>query len=333
MPLVEVVTEPVIASAEHAADFMRSLHRLVRWLDVSEADMEKGQLRCDANVSIRPRGATALGTRTELKNINSFRFVQHAIDHEIARQVRIVEGGGRVERETRLWDAELGRSASMRGKEEANDYRYFPDPDLPPLVVTEDAIARATLALPVLPAARFARYQQLGVSADDARTLVSDRALADFYDAGCAALGTAAARAGKPLASWLLVELIGKLHGDARALGDSPVTAAGLAGLVALVDDGTLSGKLAKEVFAEAYASGDAPADIASRKGLRQITDVAELGKAVDEVIAGSPKQVQTYRGGKDQLLGYFVGAVMKATSGRANPALVTQLLKDRLKP
>jgi aspartyl-tRNA(Asn)/glutamyl-tRNA(Gln) amidotransferase subunit B len=247
--------------------------------------------------------------------------------------VRIVDGGGRVERETRLWDGELGRSASLRGKEEANDYRYFPDPDLPPLVVAEAVIAAARAALPELPAARFARYQhELGVPVDDARTLINDRALADFYDAGCAALGGAAARCGKMLASWLLVELVGALHADGKQLGESRISAQALAGLVALIDDGTLSGKLAKDVFADAYASGEAPAGVAARRGLRQITDRAELTAVVDACISASPKQVETYRAGKEQLLGFFVGAVMKATAGRANPALVTELLKARLK-
>jgi aspartyl-tRNA(Asn)/glutamyl-tRNA(Gln) amidotransferase subunit B len=332
VPLVEVVTDPVIGSADDAADFMRSLHRLVRWLEVSEADMEKGQLRCDANVSIRPRGSATLGTRTELKNINSFRFVHHAIEHEIARQVRIVEAGGRVERETRLWDAELGQSAPLRSKEEANDYRYFPDPDLPPLAVPAARIDSVRAALPELPSARFARYQrELAIPADDARTLVGDRALAEFFDAGCAKLA-AAAKTGRMLASWLLVELIAALRADGRALADSPVTPAGLAGLVDLIDDGTLSGKLAKEVFAEAYRSREMPAEVASRRGLKQISDPAELSAVIDRVLSAHPTQVETYRAGKEQLLGFFVGAVMKATTGRANPAATTALLRERLK-
>jgi aspartyl-tRNA(Asn)/glutamyl-tRNA(Gln) amidotransferase subunit B len=332
VPLVEVVTEPVIGSADDAADFMRSLHRLVRWLEVSEADMEKGQLRCDANVSIRPRGSATLGTRTELKNINSFRFVQHAIEHEIARQVRIVEAGGRVERETRLWDADLGQSAPLRSKEEANDYRYFPDPDLPPLAVRAARIDATRAALPELPSARFVRYQRdLAIPADDARTLINDRALAEFFDAACAALGNPA-KAGRMLASWLLVELVAALRVDYRTLADSPVTPAGLAGLVNLIDDGTLSGKLAKDVFAEAYRSKQMPADVASRRGLKQISDPAELSAVIDRVLSANPTQVETYRAGKEQLLGFFVGAVMKATSGRANPAATTALLRERLK-
>jgi aspartyl-tRNA(Asn)/glutamyl-tRNA(Gln) amidotransferase subunit B len=333
VPLVEVVTEPVIGSAEAAADFMRSLHRLVRWLDVSEADMEKGQLRCDANVSIRPRGSHELGTRTELKNINSFRFVQHAIEHEIARQIRIVEAGGRIERETRLWDAQLGQSATMRSKEEANDYRYFPDPDLPPLVVADSTVDAVRRALPELPEARYRRYQRdLAVPADDARTLVGDRALADYYDAACTALGAAASRAGRMLASWLLVELVGALHADGRTIAASPLPPAALASLVALIDDATLTGKLAKDVFAEAFRTGEAPAAVVSRRGLRQINDPVELGAIVDRVIAAHPTQAETYRSGKDQLLGFLVGAVMKETKGCANPAVTSALLRERLR-
>jgi aspartyl-tRNA(Asn)/glutamyl-tRNA(Gln) amidotransferase subunit B len=307
---------------------MRSLHRLVRWLDVSEADMEKGQMRCDANVSIRPRGARELGTRTELKNINSFRFVQHAIEHEILRQTRIVDGGGRVARETRLWDAQLGQSASLRSKEEANDYRYFPDPDLPLLVLTDAAVDAATRALPELPHARFVRYLAAGATADEARTLVGDRALADYYDAAAAA---APARAAKLCANWLLSELLGALHADGCDIADSPLPPASLAALVALVDDGTLSGKLAKEVFADAYRTGDAPGAIVEKRGLRQISDPGELGAVIDRVLAANRTQVDTYRAGKTQLFGFFVGAVMKETTGRANPALASELLRARL--
>jgi aspartyl-tRNA(Asn)/glutamyl-tRNA(Gln) amidotransferase subunit B len=328
VPLVEVVTEPCIASADDAAEFMRSLHRLVRWLDVSEADMEKGQMRCDANVSIRPRGARELGTRTELKNINSFRFVQHAIEHEILRQTRIVDGGGRVARETRLWDAQLGQSASLRSKEEANDYRYFPDPDLPLLVLTDAAVDAATRALPELPHARFVRYLAAGATADEARTLVGDRALADYYDAAAAA---APARAAKLCANWLLSELLGALHADGCDIADSPLPPASLAALVALVDDGTLSGKLAKEMFADAYRTGDAPGAIVEKRGLRQISDPGELGAVIDRVLAANRTQVDTYRAGKTQLFGFFVGAVMKETTGRANPALASELLRARL--
>jgi aspartyl-tRNA(Asn)/glutamyl-tRNA(Gln) amidotransferase subunit B len=330
VPLVEVVTEPEITSAEEAAEFMRSLHRLVRWLEISEADMEKGQMRCDANVSVRMRGEDRLGTRTELKNINSFRFVQNAIEHEIARQIRILESGGRITRETRLWDAQAGTSASMRSKEEANDYRYFPDPDLPPLVVHGDTMATILASLPELPAARFRRYiAQHGVAPDDARTLVSDRALAEFFDATLAAHPTETS--GKPIANWMLTELLGALNADSRHISDSPMQPATLSQLVKLIEDGTISGKIGKEVFAESYKTGEAPAAIVESKGLQQISDEAALWEIIDRVVTANPKQAKDYAGGKDGLFGFFVGQVMKQTQGRANPVMTSDLLHKRL--
>ncbi|MEO8700421.1 MAG: Asp-tRNA(Asn)/Glu-tRNA(Gln) amidotransferase subunit GatB [Kofleriaceae bacterium] len=330
VPLVEVVSEPMLTSAEEAAEFMRSLHRLVRWLEISEADMEKGQLRCDANVSVRLRGEDRLGTRTELKNINSFRFVQNAVDHEIARQLRIVDGGGRVERETRLWDADAGQSASLRSKEEANDYRYFPDPDLPPLVVDADMMGGILRTLPELPAARFERYQAvLGVSADDARTLVSDRALADYFDA----LNTAhpGDSSGRTLANWMLTELLGALNADGKDITQSPMSPATLSALVVLVENGTISGKIGKEVFAESYTSGGAPLAIVERRGVQQISDEAVLWEVVDRVVTANVRQAEGYAAGKDGLFGFFVGAVMKETGGRANPSITADLLHKRL--
>ncbi|HEY5921424.1 MAG TPA: Asp-tRNA(Asn)/Glu-tRNA(Gln) amidotransferase subunit GatB, partial [Kofleriaceae bacterium] len=258
VPLVEVVSAPELTSAEEAAEFMRALHRLVRWLDISEADMEKGQMRCDANVSIRLRGEDRLGTRTELKNINSFRFVQNAVEHEIARQIRIVEGGGRVTRETRLWDADAGTSASMRSKEEANDYRYFPDPDLPPLVVDGATMMNILRSLPELPAARFKRYvEQLGLSPDDARTLIGDRALAEYFDLVCKV--HPGGRSGRMIANWLLHELLGALNADGKDIAQSPMVPATLSELIRLVEDGTISGKIGKEIFEESYKTGEAP--------------------------------------------------------------------------
>jgi aspartyl-tRNA(Asn)/glutamyl-tRNA(Gln) amidotransferase subunit B len=330
VPLVEVVSEPMLTSAEEAAEFMRSLHRLVRWLDISEADMEKGQLRCDANVSVRLRGEDRLGTRTELKNINSFRFVQNAVDHEIARQLRIVDGGGRVDRETRLWDAEAGQSAPLRSKEEANDYRYFPDPDLPPLVVDATMMGGILQSLPELPAARFARYQTVhGVAPDDARTLVSDRALADYFDA----LSTAhpGDSSGRTLANWMLTELLGALNADGKDISQSPMTPQTLSALVVLVENGTISGKIGKEIFTESYTSGEAPLKIVERRGVQQISDEAVLWEVVDRVVKANPKQAEGYAAGKDGLFGFFVGAVMKETQGRANPGITSDLLRKRL--
>jgi aspartyl-tRNA(Asn)/glutamyl-tRNA(Gln) amidotransferase subunit B len=307
VPLVEVVTAPELTSSEEAAEFMRSLHRLVRWLEISEADMEKGQLRCDANVSVRLRDEDRLGTRTELKNINSFKFVQNAIDHEIARQLRLIDSGGLVQRETRLWDAALGQSAPMRSKEEANDYRYFPDPDLPPLVVDGGTMANILRALPELPAARFERYRKMqNLSADDARTLVGDRALADYYDL---AIKAHPGDTGRTIANWILTELLGALNAGGITVAQSPMPPERLAALVVLVETGLISGKIGKEIFEESYRTGEEPAAIVQRH----------------------QKQAEEYASGKDGLFGFFVGQVMKETQGRANPVMATDLLHKRL--
>jgi aspartyl-tRNA(Asn)/glutamyl-tRNA(Gln) amidotransferase subunit B len=335
IPLVEVVTAPELASAEEAAELMRSLHRLVRWLEISEADMEKGQMRCDANVSVRRRGEDRLGTRTELKNINSFRFVHKAIEHEILRQVRILESGGRVIQETRLWDAMGGVSFPMRSKEDANDYRYFPDPDLPPLVVDTAMMGAVLKALPELPGARFERYQaQLGVSPDDARTLVSERALSEFFEAAVAARRPDAAprERGRAVANWLLTELLGALNSDERGIEDAPLGPRALAELVDLIEDGTISGKIGKEVFEACYASGESPAEFVESKGLRQISNEAELLAVIEQVLNKNAKQAADYRAGKETLFGFFVGQIMKATGGRANPQLASELLSRVLK-
>lgn len=335
VPLVEVVTAPELTSAEEAAELMRSLHRLVRWLDVSEADMEKGQLRCDANVSIRRRGEDRLGTRTELKNINSFRFVQNAIEHEIARQVRLVDGGGRVVRETRLWDASIGQSAPMRSKEQVDDYRYFPDPDLPALVVDGALMTGILRGLPELPVARYQHYQrEHGISPDDARTLISDRALAEYFEAAVAAHpgpAQAGTSSGRMLANWMLTELLGALNAEGKDISESPMPAATLSALVVLVENGTISGKIGKEIFEESFRTGEPPLAIVERRGVQQISDEAVLGPIVERVVAANPKQAEGFRGGKDSLFGFFVGQVMKETQGRANPILTSELLHKRL--
>jgi aspartyl-tRNA(Asn)/glutamyl-tRNA(Gln) amidotransferase subunit B len=307
---------------------MRSLHRLVRWLGVSEADMEKGQLRCDANVSVRPRGASEYGTRTELKNINSFRFVHRAIEHELVRQIRILESGGAVERETRLWDAAAGRSESMRSKEEVSDYRYFPDPDLPPLVV-DDAMTEAIAAgLPELPAARLERFvRAYGLSFEEAYHLTSERELSDFLDAAVAVRGDPALA--RPLAGWIGGELTALLAG--RPIGASPIAADALAELVALVHDGAISGKQAKEVFATMASGGERAAAIVERLGMKQISDEGALLPLAEKIVADNPKQAAQYRAGKDGLLGFFVGQLIKATGGQANPALASALMKRLL--
>ena len=332
IPLVEVVTAPELTSSEEAAEFMRSLHRLVRWLEISEGDMEKGQLRCDANVSVRLRGEDRLGTRTELKNINSFRFVQNAIDHEIARQLRLIDGGGRVERETRLWDADLGQSSPMRTKEEANDYRYFPDPDLPPLVVDGELMGGVLRSLPELPISRFERYVRFhGLAADDARTLIGERGLADYFNTAVKA--HPGERSGRTIANWMLSELLGALNaaGDRRDISQSPLPPERLTALVVLVETGTISGKIGKEVFEEAYRTGEEPAAIVERRGVQQISDEAALWAIVERVVVANPRQVQEFQSGKDGIFGFFVGAVMKETQGRANPVITTDLLHRRL--
>ena len=336
--LVEVVSAPEMHSSEQAAEFMRTLARLVRWLDISEADMEKGQLRCDANVSVRLRGEDRLGTRTELKNINSFKFVQNAIDHEIARQLRMIDRGERIVQETRLWDADAGTSAPMRSKETAEDYRYFPDPDLPPLVVDGALMAATLSSLPELPAARYARYiEGHGVAPDDARVLVSDRALAEFFDAAVEAhpgalLGEGVSTAGRTLANWMLGELLGALNASGLAIGESPLTPQHLAELVQLVEDGTISGKIGKSVFEESFRTGETPGSVVARLGLTQISDEGALWEIVNRVVAANPKQAEDYTvRGKDGLFGFFVGQVMRQTEGRANPTITSDLLHKRL--
>ena len=318
VPLIEVVSEPDLFSADEAAEYMRTLRQLCRWLDISGGDMEKGQLRCDANVSLRPAGSDVLGTRAELKNINSFKFVHHAIEHEIARQARILDSGGEVAQETRLWDAVAGVSHSMRSKEEAMDYRYFPDPDLPPLAVDESVVARVRAALPELPSARRARYRAAGLSDEDARQLTADRAVADRFDAALAAHGGGASAA-KPIANWILSE---------KDPAHSTVAVEHVAQLVRLIEDGTISGPIAKEVWPEMASSGEAPASIVERRGLVQVRDESAIAAVCAEVVAANPGEAASYRAGKAQLIGFFVGQVMKKTGGRADPKLVNQVLR-----
>lgn len=331
VPLCEVVSEPDIRSPEEAAEYMRALRQLVRYLGISDGDMEKGQLRCDANVSVRPAGQEALGTRAELKNINSFRFVQHAIEHEIARQIRLLESGGQVVQETRLWDADAGVSRAMRSKEEANDYRYLPDPDLPEVIVSEQHLNDIRARVPELPMTRCRRYlRDYGLSEDDARTLLGERTMAEFFDAAVAASGPA--RRAKLIANWMQSELLRALNRDGRSVTECPIKPEHLAELVGLIADDTISGKIAKEVFADMYASGEAPSAVVERKGLRQITDVSALEAVAREIIAENGKQAEAYRAGKHKLMGFFVGQVMRATRGKANPKLVNEVLKRLLR-
>ena len=322
VPLIEVVSEPDLYSAEEAAEYMRTLRQLCRWLDITGGDMEKGQLRCDANVSLRAAGSDELGTRAELKNINSFKFVHHAIEHEMARQARILDQGGEVVQETRLWDAVAGMSHSMRSKEEAMDYRYFPDPDLPPLAVDDETVARARASLPELPAVRRARYRgELALSDEDARQLTAERAVADRFDAALAAHG-GGRPAAKPIANWILGE---------KDPAQSAVAAEYVAELVRLIDDGTISGPIAKEVWSEMFATGEPPAAIVERRGLTQVRDEGAIEAACAEAVAAHPAEAASYRAGKAALIGFFVGKVMKQTGGRADPKLVNQILRRLL--
>jgi aspartyl-tRNA(Asn)/glutamyl-tRNA(Gln) amidotransferase subunit B len=320
VPLVEVVSEPDLRSAAEAGEYMRALRQLVRWLGISDGNMEEGSLRCDANVSLRPLGETKLGTKTELKNINSFRYVEKAIEYEVARQTQILDGGGKIVQETRLWDPDRGVSASMRSKEEAHYYRYFPDPDLPPVVVSEAQIEKLRAELPELPAARRRRFvETMALTEDDARVLTDEKALADYFDE-VVRLGAEPKRA----ANWIQSELL-------RVGLSAPVTPAALAELLALIAAGTISGKIAKDVFAKMLVSGESPKLIVEREGLVQVSDTGAIEAAARDVIAANPKQVEQYRGGKPELIGFFVGHVMKATQGKANPGLVNEILRKLL--
>jgi aspartyl-tRNA(Asn)/glutamyl-tRNA(Gln) amidotransferase subunit B len=328
-PLLEIVSEPDMRSAREAVAYARKIHALVRYLEICDGNMQEGSFRCDANVSIRRRGDTALGTRTELKNINSFRFLERAINHEIERQIELLEDGGSVIQETRLYDAERDETRSMRGKEEANDYRYFPDPDLLPVAIEAEDIERVRASLPELPEQKKQRYiDSLGLSDYDAELLTATRETAAYFEA---ALNEAPEQC-KPLANWILGDLAGALNKAGLELEKSPIAPGMLAQLVARIADDTISGKIAKEVF-EAMWQGEGSADeIIEARGLKQITDSGAIEAIVDAVIADNPAQVEQFRAGKDKVLGFFVGQVMKQTQGKANPAQVNQLLRDKLK-
>jgi aspartyl-tRNA(Asn)/glutamyl-tRNA(Gln) amidotransferase subunit B len=327
-PLVEIVSEPELRSAKEAVAYMKKVHTLVRYLEICDGNMQEGSFRCDANVSVRRVGADKFGTRAEIKNLNSFRFVERAINYEVARQTEILESGGKVVQETRLYDPDKGETRSMRSKEEANDYRYFPDPDLLPVALDAAFIEAVRATLPELPdqkAARFAR--DYGLSAYDAGVLTASRELADYYEAVVAA----APQEPKLAANWVMGELAGALNKESLEITASRMSAVRLAGLLLRISDQTISGKLAKEVF-EAMWSGGADADsVIAERGLRQITDSGAIERAIDEVMQKNPAQLADYRAGKDKLFGFFVGQVMKATGGKANPAQLNELLRRKL--
>jgi aspartyl-tRNA(Asn)/glutamyl-tRNA(Gln) amidotransferase subunit B len=327
VPLIEIVTEPDIASPAEAGAYLRKLRAIVRTLGICDGNLEEGSFRCDANVSVRPKGASALGTRTELKNLNSFRFVEKALDYEIARQLETLADGGEIVQETRLWDAEKGRTLSMRGKEEAHDYRYFPDPDLLPLEIDAAWIERVRGALPELPDARRRRFvERLGLPAYDAGVLTAERELADYFER-CLELFPQP----KTVSNWIMGPLLALVNATNAPLDALPVAPEALAGLLRLVDSGEISAKTAKSVFDEMAASGKRAEAIVAEKGLTQVSDEAALEKAAAAAIAANPKEAAAYRGGKHKLLGFFVGEVMKATGGRANPKAVNELLRRML--
>jgi aspartyl-tRNA(Asn)/glutamyl-tRNA(Gln) amidotransferase subunit B len=326
-PLLEIVSEPDMRSAREAIAYMKKIHTLVRYLEICDGNMQEGSFRCDANVSVRPKGRPDFGTRCEIKNLNSFRFVERAINFEVARQIEVIEGGGSIRQETRLYDSGRDETRPMRSKEEANDYRYFPDPDLLPVVLEDALIEDVRGTLPELPDAKAARFaHEHGLSRYDAGVLTASRELAGYYERVVAAGGEP-----KVAANWVMGELSGFLNRDGLEIDASPVGADALAGLLRRIVDGTISGKLAKDVF-EAMWSDRAGADaIIEARGLRQITDTGAIERVIAEVMAANPVQLSDYRSGKDKLFGFFVGQVMKATGGKANPAQVNELLKRML--
>lgn len=327
-PLLEIVSEPDMRSSAEAIAYMKTIHRLVRYLDISDGNMQEGSFRCDVNVSVRRKGEP-LGTRAEIKNINSFRFVERAIEHEIERQIDIIENGGSVAQETRLYDADKDVTRSMRSKEEAHDYRYFPDPDLLPLQLTENDIEEVRQTLPELPWEKCARYQnELGLNHYDAALLANHRDIADFFEH---TLSHANGIEAKLAANWINGDLAAMLNKEDLSIDQSPVSAEKLAGLLQRIADKTISNNIGKQVFEALWNGAESADKVIDEKGLKQITDTDAIETIVKEIIANNPTQVEQYRGGKDKLFGFFVGQVMKATKGKANPEMVNQLLKDLL--
>ena len=327
VPLIEIVTHPDLRTSEEAHDYLTALKALLLYAEVSDGNMEEGSLRCDANVSVRKRGREALSTRTEIKNLNSFRNVARAIDHEVARQVALVESGGKVVQETRLFDANKGETATMRSKEEAHDYRYFPEPDLPPLVVRPAWVEEIRLSLPELPGEKRTRFvKEHGLPEYDAAVLTSAREVADYFETVARASGNA-----KAASNWVMNEVLRKLKDDLTPLAQCKVRPEDLAEMIRLIDGGTISGKIAKDVFEKMWSRGERPTAIVEQEGLAQLSDEGAIEAAVAEVVAASPEQVATYKGGRTATLGWFVGQVMKKTGGKANPGVVNALLKKVL--
>ena len=327
VPLIEIVSEPDIRSPEAAGAYLRQLRSIVRYLGICDGNLEEGSFRCDANVSIRPKNENAFGTRTELKNLNSFKHVEKALQYEINRQREIILDGGAVAQETRLWDPDKNVTTSMRSKEEAHDYRYFPDPDLLPLVVDKDWMEAIRKSLPELPDEKKKRFiAQYGLPSYDAGILTSDRELAQYFENCLEGFNQP-----KPVSNWIMGSLLGLLNAAGKSIDQSPISAADLARLLKLVDDGTISGKIAKAVFDEMAKSGKPPRQIVEEKGLVQISDSKAIEDIIAKVLAASPAEVEAYRNGKTKLMGFFVGQVMKESRGKANPAMVNEILRKKL--
>lgn len=327
VPLMEIVSEPDIRTPREAAEYMRKLRTILRYLGVCDGNMEQGSLRCDANVSVRPAGSRELGVKTEIKNINSFKFVEKALEYEIERQIRILQEGGRIIQETRLWNSEAGRTVSMRTKEEAHDYRYFPEPDLVPIVVEKDFIEEIRACLPELPDEKRERFiSDYGLPVYDADFLVSERAMAEWFEEAVRLGGQP-----KAVSNWIQGDLMRLLKDEDKTIEECPLRPEQLVGMLKLIDNDTISGKIAKTVFEEMYKSGKVAEDIIKEKGLVQISDLSFIEEAVDEIIKKNPSEVDRYRAGEEKLFGFFVGQVMKATRGKANPKIVNEILRKRL--
>lgn len=328
-PLLEIVSEPDMRSAKEAVAYMRKLHELVRYLGICDGNMQEGSFRCDANVSVRPKGQAVFGTRAEIKNINSFKFVEKAINHEVERQIALIEAGGRVVQETRLYDSVKDETRSMRSKEEANDYRYFPDPDLLPVIISEEFKAQIKSELPELPAAKKQRFKDAyGLDEDNATQLTSSRLLADYFEATIEASGCDV----KLCANWITGDLSAALNKASLEINESPVDYLRLAGLLVRISDGTISGKIAKQVFDEMWQHPVSADDVISTKGLKQVSDTGAIEAIIDSIIANNMDQVEQYRSGKDKVFGFFVGQVMREMQGKANPTEVNKMLIAKLK-
>ena len=327
IPLLEIVSGPDIRSSKEAAEYAKTIRQIVKYLEVCDGNLEEGSLRCDCNVSVRKAGATEFGTRVEIKNLNSFRFIEKAIDYEIDRQIDLIESGGAVQQETRLYDPDKNRTFTMRTKEDAEDYRYFADPDLLPLYCTKETIQQIRQTMPELPVAKFERFiNDLKLNPNDAEILTTEKNIAIYFEDVGKACGNF-----KSAANWVMVELLRELNDHKIKIEQSPITAINLAGLIQLIDQGKISGKIAKSVFSEMWSTGQSADSIVTSKGLSQVTDTAAIEKIVSDVLAAHPTQVAEYKSGKTKVIGFLVGAIMKASKGQASPDLANEVLKKKL--